>query len=148
PVGQGFRWPTVARQDVTPQGESWFLRVGASSTNTLNLEWAVRNTNNVLQFCVYTFTPGQLASFNHVAGTWDGQQSVLYLNGVPVATTPVSGTIRDNQGVLRIGNGDTSVAGYEVWNGTIDELRIWPFARTQAEIQATMNDALQSVPGG
>ena len=27
-VGQGFRWPTIARQDVAPGGESWFLRIG------------------------------------------------------------------------------------------------------------------------
>ena len=55
--------------------------------------------------------------------------------------------MRDNQGVLRVGNGDVSTPGHEVWNGQIDELRIWPFARTEAEIQASMDDEMGFIPG-
>ena len=142
----GNRWPTVARQDVAPGGESWFLRVGAGSSSNRNLEWACHNGTN-LQFTVYSFAPGEFLNWTHVAGTYDGVQATLYVNGQVAAQTNVSGALRDNQGVLRIGNGDVSAPGHEVWNGEIDEFRIWPFARTQAEIMATMGDTLFQAPG-
>ncbi len=147
PAGPTFHWPTIARHDVSPGGESWFLRVGAANTNNLNLEWAVSNGTS-LSFATFAFAPGQFASWTHIAGTVDGQTLTLYVNGVQMGTSTFSGTIRDNQGLLRIGNGDTSAPGLENWNGAIDELRIWPFARTQAEIVSSMNDSLNLVPGG
>ncbi len=147
-VNQGFKWPTIARHDTSPGGESWFLRIGwgQGTGATFNLEWACHNGNQ-LQFTTVTAQPGQFANWTHVACTYDGSLSTIYLNGVQAAQTNVTGMLRDNQGGLRIGNGDTSNAGAEVWNGSIDELRIWPFARTAAEITATMNDDLFNVPG-
>ncbi len=63
------------------------------------------------------------------AGTWE-----LYINGVqkslvgnPGANTPTTSTI--------IGSGSSP----QCFNGQIDEVRIWNVARTQAQIQASMN---------
>lgn len=143
-----YRWPTVCRQNPTPGRESYFLRVGASNTNNRSLEFKVntlaggRSTN-------YLFSPGQFANWTHLAGTWDGSNLVIYVNGVPVRTLATSGgRIQDNGGVLRVGNGDVSSPGAETWHGEIDELRIWPFARSQSEILATMNESLTMLPGG
>jgi hypothetical protein len=49
--------------------------------------------------------------------------------------------------VFRIGCGDLSVVGGETWNGEIDEVRVWPFARSAAAIQSTMNMSLATMPG-
>jgi hypothetical protein len=73
------------------------------------------------------------------------------VNGTEVAAVARPGAVPllDQGGALHIGKGDpgSTLSYYEVWNGSIDELRLWPFARTQAEIQRTMNLALSSMPG-
>jgi hypothetical protein len=143
-----YRWPTICRQNPTPGLESYFLRVGASNTNNRSLEFKV-NTVAGSRSTNYVFTAGQFANWTHLAGTWDGASLVIYVNGVAVRTLVTSGgRIADNGGVLRVGNGDVSSPGAETWNGEIDELRIWPFARSQAEIQQTMSETIGSLPGG
>ena len=63
----------------------------------------------------------------------------LYLNGNLMASTPATGVIQDTtSGTFRIGKGDDANGIGEVWNGTIDEVRVWPYGRTQAEIRSTM----------
>lgn len=143
-----YYWPTIARQNVAPGGESWFFRVGASNTNNTSLEFAVKG-NTGLQLVNYIFSPGQFLGWTHVAGTYDGSTLAIYVNGTQMASRPTNpSNILDNGGVLRVGNGDVSAPGQETWNGDIDELRLWPFARTGAEITSTMNDELSAIPAG
>lgn len=146
PLGS-YRWPTIARQDVAPGVSAWFLRVGSSNIGNRNLEWCI-DTGSGLRFVTFPFAAGQFLTWTHIAATYDGQKAELYVNGASVSSAFVSGTIQDHGGVLRIGNGDVINPGHEVWNGQIDEVRVWPFSRTAAEIQATMNHELFLVPGG
>jgi hypothetical protein len=60
-------------------------------------------------------------------------------------TTPV-GPLADNGGVLRVGNGDTTFPGFESWHGGLDEVRVWPIARTASEITATTSEELSALP--
>lgn len=143
-----FYWPTIARQNITPNGESWLLRVGAANTNNRNVEFGVRLQGGGLNVLTYTFAAGEFAAWTHLAATFDGQTMRIFKNGVQVSTrTTILSEVQNLGGVLRIGNGDASFVGREVWNGDIDEVRIWPFARTAGEILATMNQELQSMPG-
>lgn len=143
-----YHWPTVCRQNPTPQLESYMVRVSASNVNNRSLQFMVRTPAGTRSI-FWAFNPGQLTALTHLACTWDGNLQVIYVNGVPVASAaPGGGRIVDNGGVLRVGNGDVSSPGAETWSGTIDELRIWPFARSQAEIADSMNDALSGMPGG
>jgi hypothetical protein len=143
-----FYWPTIARQNVAPGQESWLFRVGASNTNNLSLEFAVRQQNGQVPRIAYRFTPGQFAVWTHLAATFDGATLTILVNGAPVQTqTFPNSPIADNGGALRVGNGDVSAPGHETWNGQIDELRIWPFARSAAEISATINDEIIGLPG-
>ena len=64
-----------------------------------------------------------------------------------MSSSLVSNAILDTGGVFRIGCGDLTVVGGETWNGEIDEVRIWPFARSAAAIQSTMNMSLAAMPG-
>ena len=73
-------------------------------------------------------------AWHHIATTFDGTNYILYMNGVVV----------DNNTVTA---GDTPAATPVRYLGTdfigkIDEVRMWSVARTQAQIQANMNNTL------
>ncbi|HEY5866900.1 MAG TPA: LamG domain-containing protein [Candidatus Tectomicrobia bacterium] len=73
--------------------------------------------------------------WTHVAGTYDGVTVRLFLNGVQVASTAISGPIAASTGPLRIGG--NGLWG-EFFQGSIDEVRLYNRALTQAEIQTDM----------
>jgi hypothetical protein len=137
PTGLNY-WPTIARQNVNANQESWNFRVSAGSTGSRSLQFIVRTVNNQLFSATYPFAAGEFANFTHVAGSWDGQTIRVFKDAVQVAqfTTPLS-EIPNNGGVLQIGNGDPVAPGNESWNGVLDEVRIWPMARSDGEIAAT-----------
>jgi hypothetical protein len=144
----GWVWPTIARQNVGAGLESYFLRIAAGNTNSRVVVFNVHNQNGTVGSASWAFASGQLLPWTHYAGTFDGQTVRLFINGQEVGSAPLTGRVRDQGGVLRIGKGDDAVVGGETWNGQIDEVRLWPYARTAAEIQATMNQELMAVPGG
>ncbi|MBL8738537.1 MAG: LamG domain-containing protein [Planctomycetes bacterium] len=149
-IGTGWRYPTLMRQGNSGGGsENMFLRVNAHNTNTRQIAWKVVTASNSVT-CTWPFAAGQLLNWTHIAGTYDQTGAKLFVNGVQVASVPGNGQpIRDtNNQTLRIGKGDDIGTPMEVWNGEVDEVRLWPFARTQAEIQATMNQRLSGVAGG
>ncbi|MCA8954498.1 MAG: LamG domain-containing protein [Planctomycetes bacterium] len=145
-LGTGWRWPTVMRQNPVGGSEAFWLRVDAGQTNIRSLAFGIR-TSVGLTRVGYTFAAGELKNWTHVAATYDGAVSKLYINGVQkaISTQTLGPKLLDAGGVLRIGNGDGMAI--ETWNGELDEVRLWPVARTAAEIQSTMNLALASVPG-
>lgn len=149
-IGTGWRFPTLLRQGHTTNGsEDYFLRVESGNNNTRALRWKVVTVSGVSPTVNWNFAAGQLLNWTHVAATYDGSQAVLYVNGVQVGSAVGNGSpIRDvNSESLRIGTGSDVGAPMEVWNGQIDEVRLWPFARSAAEIAATMNMQLDSIPG-
>jgi hypothetical protein len=145
-IPPGWTWPTIARQNQTPGSESMFFRVQAGQTNNRLLGFKVV-TDGGSATATWPFNAGQLATWTHVAGTYDGAFARIFVNGAEVASAGVAGRLVDTGGTLRIGKGDDSGGPIEVWNGEIDEVRLWPFARTAAQIASTMNMSLISVPG-
>jgi hypothetical protein len=147
-LGTGWRYPTLCRQNITPQQEAYFLRINANNNNARTLTWKVVTSNGVAYNCNWTFASGQLNTWTHVAGSYDGTTVALYVNGAQVSSVAANGLpIFDRGGVLRIGKGDDSGGPIEVWNGAIDEVRLWPFGRSAAEIQQSMQQQLAGVPG-
>ncbi|MCC7061804.1 MAG: LamG domain-containing protein [Planctomycetes bacterium] len=145
-----YYWPTVARQNVNPNQESWNLRVSSGNAGARSLQFIIRTTANALYSATYNFAAGEFLQPTHLAGTFDGQTIRIHKNGVQVATYVIPGTYALNNlgGTLRVGNGDPVAPGREAWNGTIDELRVWPMARTAGEIAASMGQELAGMPGG
>ncbi len=74
--------------------------------------------------------------WQHVAGVYDGSSIYVYLNGVLTGTSPFTGSIAQTSVPLTIGNWFTLDRPFD---GTIDEVRIWNIARSQAQIQSTIN---------
>jgi hypothetical protein len=71
----------------------------------------------------------------HVAGTYDGQQMVFYVDGVSVGTTPTSGQINLTTNPVTIGNIENN---NEFWSGVIDDVRIYNEAITEDQVSDVM----------
>jgi len=94
-------------------------------------------------------------NWHHVACVYDNGAIRIYIDGVLDASTTRGATY--GNGVVRYGflgtgseaptyNGST---GPNSWfNGDLDEFRIWSVARTQAQIQADMNNCLIGLETG
>jgi len=88
----------------------------------------------------------QIGPWTHVAGVWGEGKRRLYVNGQldsesTALTAPTSNP-------LELWLGSSPFGGDTNWRGTIDEVRIWGIARTQAEIQSTMNRYLTGQENG
>ena len=99
------------------------------------------STDNVIQFFIYNgdwFTANVSVddSFKgdwyHVAGTYDGSELKIYINGGIGATTAHIGAIDVSTGNLTIGI--NSEENDRLYNGSIDEVRIYNRALTEGEI--------------
>ncbi len=98
-------------------------------------------------------TPG---AWQHVAATFDlaTQQMKIYVNGAEVASTLLSGAstltgIADSNTPVRIGayqNSTGSLVG--MWQGQIDEVRLWSLARSQTQIAGSRDKALAADTAG
>lgn len=140
------RWPTIMRTGFQSQPNAFNLRVDAGRNADRILKWTV-NADSRVQVR-WNFQPGQLLTWTHVAATYDGAVARLFVNGQEVGSANTTGPLRDVGDTIRIGQGTNHIAPEnETWNGLLDEVRLWPFARTAGEIQATMDMALGSVPG-
>ena len=91
------------------------------------------------------FGPSALpvGAWTHLAMTYDGAALRLYVNGVQVGSTPLSGNITPTANPLWIG-GNSPYGEY--FNGRIDEVRVYRAALSQAEIQADMAAPLGGPP--
>lgn len=144
----GWRFPTVLRQNTNAGQEAYFLRVEAGTTKNNALRWLVNTTGSGPTSIEWNFGAGGLLEWTHVAATYDGSQMRIFVNGNQVASGSASGSLIDNGDVLRIGKGsDVGDPAMEVFNGSIDEVRLWPFARTEEEINSTRKRAIFNMPG-
>lgn len=143
----GVRYPTIVRQNSSPGNECFVLRIEAGAGGNTNITWSVRTSAGLAPSYSF-FNSGTLATWTHVAATYDGLRSKLYLNGIEVNDRSVpGGALADFGNSLRIGGGDRTNPGAETWHGGLDEVRLWPFARTPVEIRSTMFWELATVPG-
>ena len=78
-------------------------------------------------------------TWTHLAATYDGTTTRLYVNGAQVASQAQTGAIATSTNPLQIG-GDSFYGQF--FQGTIDEVRIYNVALTAAQIQTDMNTPL------
>ncbi len=125
---------SIIIQENNSNNGGFMLRAGA--TNQLNFaigegqgqDWAELTTSNILA----------LDSWQHVAATYDGSKMRLYLDGVLVDSLSESFSV-DGHGATPLTIGYHPNYSTRLWDGAIDEVRIWDKTLTQAEIQSNMN---------
>ncbi|MBN1361808.1 MAG: discoidin domain-containing protein [Sedimentisphaerales bacterium] len=87
-------------------------------------------------------------TWHHVAGTFDGSELKIYVDGTVGATLAHAGTINSVAYSINIGRNSQNTTRY--YDGMIDDVRIYSQALTEAEIQAVMtggaNPALAVAP--
>jgi hypothetical protein len=97
-----------------------------------------------------TAIPVSTTTWHHAAATYDGTTWRLYLDGVLDKTlsvgnfTPRFDSIQ-HAGIATAFTSNGVAAGF--FAGIQDEVRIWNYARSQAEIQSTMQQELLTAPG-
>src|SRR6266545_3000463 len=129
---------------------NYFLGIDAAGgTLVADFEEGAAGASPGLNHPVAGVTAIQNNVWYHAAATYDGATWRLYLNGalekqLAVGQPPRSDSIQ-HAGLATAMNSTGVAAGF--FQGILDEARIWNFARTQAQIQLTMNLELPSAPG-
>jgi hypothetical protein len=91
-----------------------------------------------------------LNTWAHVAASFDGDSSRLFVNGIKVASQYFRGTMKPNTSYpMRIGRlSDAVQTDARAFNGQIDEVRIWNIAKPQAEILVGYNRHISPTSNG
>ena len=74
--------------------------------------------------------------WHHVAGTWSGQKVTLYVDGEIDAQVSSSDSVNATADPMWIGGRSDSTSRY--WDGLIDDVRIYSYALSEAEIKDIM----------
>ncbi|MGH1364108.1 MAG: endo-beta-N-acetylglucosaminidase [Calditrichia bacterium] len=79
----------------------------------------------------------------HVAGSYNGSEMKIFINGAEVGSTNAGFNLRNSTFDLQVGSSEVSAD--RNFLGTIDEVRVWNVGRTQEQIQRTMSGQLDPV---
>jgi hypothetical protein len=125
-----------------------------------NYFFGLRNTDQVLvadfedmasglNHPIVGVTPVTDDDWHHAAATYDGATWRLYLDGVLDAELTVNATPRaDSIQHFAIGAALTSTGARDgAFNGVMDEVRVWDYARSDVEIMDGMDTPIVSAPG-
>lgn len=80
----------------------------------------------------------------HIAGTYDGTNMKIYVNGVERNSIAQTGAIDVSASTFKIG----TWAGGNFWTGQLDEVRVWNTARTANEVRESMHLTLSGCETG
>ncbi len=128
---------SIIRKNMAPGGENFFLRfrkVGGRPLVEMSPGRQIRTLQGPHEFMT--------GKWYHVAGTYDGTTIVVFVNGLRIKSEAFSGPMCIDKSDLFIGKGDPEFSFGEYFHGVLDEIRIWNVARSQKQIQATMNTPL------
>lgn len=102
------------------------VRMGIGQPGLLGLAYGTQRASGG------TVTTGQWC---HVAGTWDGTTILVYLNGVQVGTSALTGSIMTGTTPLCLGAHFDGTNGSNFFGGEIEDVRQYNRTLTPGEIQ-------------
>lgn len=145
--------------------EAWVLVSPGATANTAIMDYGLnavgsRNTflvnpNNQLAF-ISGGTNANISSssnavptsqWTHVAFVLNSGTGFLYVNGIQVGTGLLT-TVNTPAGNANLRIGQRVAGGTIPFEGAIDEVRVWNYARTPAEIMNDMNGEFCTIPTG
>jgi hypothetical protein len=109
--------------------------------------WKLKGLYDALKFVCGVNVPGDIGvdsgvlgkkaindgRWHHVAGVYDGRMATLYIDGQRDVWARTSGRIAANS--FNVWIGSDSQRKERVWNGLIDDVRIYSYALTAAEVK-------------
>jgi gliding motility-associated-like protein len=142
-------WPAAQPEDIISNTEAAGYAIFTSTPGVL-YGYVYRNGGYGI---VSTSLSAVAAGWHHVALTFDGRLSRLYLDGVLKSTDDAGATYPityypGNSTLLGAEpqTGSTPQSGWFL-NGKLDEVRVWNVARTQCQIQTFMNCEIPTATG-
>lgn len=104
--------------------------------------WTIVYGTGGASFSTVTGSAINYGTWTNLAGTYNGVQLKLYVNGVLVSTTQPAPPISTNPSMpLRLGAGTTGAGGApnDFFSGQLDNLSMWKTTIIQSQITANMN---------
>jgi hypothetical protein len=147
-----------AEEDATSKDANYFFGIRVTdSVLGADFEEGAGQTSPGLNHPVFGATAVTASTWHHVAVTFDGANWALYLDG------RLDGTLALGSGrlprwdsiqhaaiaaaVRSDGARSPNAAPYGAFGGTIDEVRIWNYARTLPQLTGSMYNEVASAPG-
>ncbi len=111
----------------------FFLRKDSSSEGN-RLSIFVTLADGSVEPRAQSLTVPSPGSWHHVAGTWDGNNLRIYVDGALQRTSPRRGSLTSDPVPARIGQGEQTSTTANPFSGLIDELAIFNRALSVAEV--------------
>lgn len=116
---------------VNRHGASDFYRL--SMKNTGDTMMVLESSMPISSFPKFSSSKLALSKWNHVAATYDGATTKIYLNGVLENQNAIKAAIKGStSGWVELGNNDVKGRGYE---GAMDEVRLFDRALNATEVK-------------
>nr|MBX2872148.1 HYR domain-containing protein [Saprospiraceae bacterium] len=129
--------------------ETWGAMVMKASGNSWSNGYGIYLRGQVLYFFPTGFGTQHntgyavpLNKWTHIAATYDGTESKVYINGILESTKTIGLPIPTNNYPMGI-SGDPGYPSFN-FNGHLDEVRVWNKALTRTEIQANKDCEIQT----
>jgi len=126
-------FPTSDTATIVTKSAAYYMSVNTSGQVQAYLDGTANQGYHAMN------TALTLNKWNYIFLTYDGSSVKLYLNGVLDKTVADSGSISTNNWIVGIGAEQGAGAASRFFNGLIDDVRVYNYARTQEQILQDYN---------
>ncbi len=133
----------IINKENNTNNNGYFLRCGASG----KLNFGFGDNTSTWKELTSSNAVLTLNTWQHVAATYDGVKSRLYVNGICTDSIAYNSTMMSST-TVNLTIGDHSGSYVRRYQGRIDDVRIWAVVRTSSEIKNNMNTEFCSKQNG
>lgn len=133
-------YPTAAGSAGDDEATIWKGDIGLGDDQSYGFIWTDSSTvkfriGNSSTSDDVTSSTITLNQWTHVEGTYDGTNLRIYINGkLDSSKTSAIGSLKNTTSKLYVGASAIGDAGFEFFQGKIDEVRIFNYGRTPAQV--------------